>query len=102
MMINDCYRSTSFINNPATTGPADAVAHGSAPGTPNGVAAADGTTEFGDGKGAQTVPTTMGGIAIGNIIDPRFLRKNTDFLYDPNTLERQDLDDEKSCAIADS
>ena len=53
-------------------------------------------------KGASTVASTMGGIQIGNIIDPRFLQKNKDFLYDPNSLEKQDLDDDKSCAIADS
>ena len=44
----------------------------------------------------------MGGVNIGNIIDPRFLKKNKDFLYDPNTLKRAVIDDEKSCAIADS
>ena len=47
-------------------------------------------------------PTTFGGIGMGGIVDARFLKKNKDFLYDPNSLKRQDLDDEKSCAIADS
>ena len=43
MMINDCYRSTSFIKNPGERGSTAALSDQAAPGTPIGAPATNGT-----------------------------------------------------------
>ena len=94
MLINDCYRRTSFINNPADRGLEALVASGSAVGSD--------TNPFLDDPNASAEGNSAGGIHMYDIIDPRFLKKNKNFLYDPNTLEMSHLDDDKSCGISDT